>query len=38
MGDVFLDTSFAIALAVASDRHHERVVQLADQIIQSQDG
>ena len=29
---VFLDTSFAIALAVKSDAHHPRAVELAEQL------
>jgi hypothetical protein len=30
--EVFLDTAYAIALSVASDAHHERAVELADQL------
>jgi predicted nucleic acid-binding protein len=29
---VFLDTAYALALAVAKDRHHERALSLADQL------
>jgi uncharacterized protein len=32
MAAVFLDTSFAIALASVPDRHHWRAVELADQL------
>jgi uncharacterized protein len=32
MNEVFLDTSFAIALSSATDRSHLRAVKLADQI------
>ena len=28
----FLDTAYALALAVAKDRHHERALNLADQL------
>jgi predicted nucleic acid-binding protein len=30
--EVFLDASYAIALSVTSDAHHERAVSLADQL------
>jgi predicted nucleic acid-binding protein len=32
MTEVFLDTSFAIALSSVTDRNHPRAVQLANQI------
>jgi uncharacterized protein len=32
MNEVFLDTSFAIALSSATDRHHLQAVKLANQI------
>lgn len=32
MTEVFLDTSYAIALAVANDEHHQRAVKLAEQL------
>jgi predicted nucleic acid-binding protein len=31
--EVFLDTSFAVALTVASDRHHEKALALADETV-----
>jgi uncharacterized protein len=36
MAAVFLDTSFAIALASVPDRHYRRAVELADQLEASQ--
>lgn len=30
--EVFLDASYAIALSVSSDAHHERAISLADQL------
>ena len=33
MADVFLDTSYAIALAVESDQHHQRAMDLANQLL-----
>jgi hypothetical protein len=36
MNEVFLDTSFAIALASITDQHHARAVQLAHQLQASQ--
>lgn len=30
--EVFLDTSYAIALAVPADRHHESAVQISEQL------
>jgi uncharacterized protein len=30
--EVFLDTAFAIALSVATDEHHQRAEELADQL------
>lgn len=32
MNNLFLDTSFAIALAAASDQHHRRALELSQQI------
>lgn len=32
MTEVFLDTSYAIALAASNDEHHERAVKLAEQL------
>ncbi|MGL4502356.1 MAG: hypothetical protein ACRC78_24875 [Planktothrix sp.] len=32
MNEVFLDTSFAIALSSITDQNHARAVQLADQL------
>jgi hypothetical protein len=32
MNEVFLDTSFAIALSSITDQHHAIAVQLADQL------
>ncbi len=32
MTDVLLDTSYAIALSVSNDEHHERALRLADQL------
>ena len=32
MTEVLLDTSYAIALSVSSDEHHERAVQLAERL------
>jgi predicted nucleic acid-binding protein len=32
MSEVFLDTSYAIALSVSNDEHHERAVELAEQL------
>jgi uncharacterized protein len=32
MSEVFLDTAYAIALSVESDEHHERAVELAEQL------
>lgn len=32
MSAVFLDTSYAIALSVSNDEHHERAVKLAEQL------
>ena len=36
MNEVFLDTSFAIALSSITDQHHARAVQLAHQLQASQ--
>jgi uncharacterized protein len=35
MAEVFLDTSFAIALSATTDQNHARAVNLADQIEES---
>jgi predicted nucleic acid-binding protein len=32
MTEVFLDSSYAIALSVSNDEHHERAVKLAEQL------
>lgn len=32
MTDVLLDTSYAIALSVSNDEHHERALRLAEQL------
>jgi predicted nucleic acid-binding protein len=32
MTEVFLDTSYAIALSVSNDEHHERAINLAEQL------
>lgn len=32
MTEVFLDTSYAIALSVSNDEHHERAIRLAEQL------
>ena len=32
MTEVFLDTSYAIALSVSNDEHHQRAVKLAEQL------
>jgi uncharacterized protein len=32
MNEVFLDTAYAIALSVEADTHHERAVELAEQL------
>jgi predicted nucleic acid-binding protein len=36
MSEVFLDTSFAIAVTVATDRHHEAALRLAQDLRRSQ--
>ncbi len=33
--EVFLDTSFAVALTVESDRHHEQALALADETVRA---
>jgi uncharacterized protein len=33
--EVFLDTSFAVALTVASDRHHAQALALADEAVRT---
>jgi uncharacterized protein len=35
MNDVFLDTSYAVALSVESDSHHPRAVELAERILKA---
>jgi predicted nucleic acid-binding protein len=32
MTEIFLDTSYAIALSVSNDEHHERAVKLAERL------
>jgi predicted nucleic acid-binding protein len=32
MSEVFLDTSYAIALSVSNDEHHEHAIRLSEQL------